>query len=109
MSTVRHACFDCHSNETRWPWYSALPIASSLIERDVREARGQINFSRWTEYNPLDRADMLDKVCELAANRKMPPLPYRMLHSKARLSERDVDELCAWSRREAMRLVEGGS
>jgi hypothetical protein len=109
MSTVRRACFDCHSNETRWPWYSAMPVASWLIERDVTAGRGQVNFSRWTQYNPFDRADMLDKVCGLATTRKMPPFPYRLLHSDARLSETDVAELCAWSRQEATRLVEGGS
>lgn len=109
MSTVRRACFDCHSNETRWPWYSAMPVASWVIERDVKAGRGQVNFSRWTEYNPFDRADMLDKICRLATTRKMPPLPYRVLHSEARLSDSDVAELCAWSRQEATRLVEGGS
>lgn len=109
MSTVRRACFDCHSNETRWPWYSAMPVASWFIERDVNAGRSQVNFSSWTQYNAFDRADMLDKVCGLAMARKMPPLPYRVLHSEARLSETDVAELCAWSRQEATRLVEGGS
>ena len=109
MSTVRRACFDCHSNDTRWPWYSALPVASWLIDRDVMAGRGQVNFSLWTHYNPFDRADMLDKICRLAMSRRMPPLPYRVLHSEARLSETDVAELCAWSRQEATRLVEGGS
>ena len=109
MSTLRLACFDCHSNETRWPWYSALPIASWLVEGDVREGRGQINFSRWAQYNPFDRADMLDEICNLAASRRMPPWPYRMSHAEARLSETDVSELCAWSRLEATRLAEGGS
>ena len=109
MSTLRHACFDCHSSETRWPWYSALPVASWLVERDVEEARGQLNFSRWARYDPYDRADMLDKVCELAASREMPLWQYRFLHSEARLSDMDVAELCAWSRREATRLTQGGS
>ena len=109
MSTLQRACFDCHSNETRWPWYSTLPIASWLVETDVKEGRGQINFSRWGQYNPFDRADMVDKICTLAASRRMPPWPYGMSHAEARLSEADVSELCAWSRLEATRLVEGGS
>jgi hypothetical protein len=109
MSTVRRACFDCHSDETHWPWYSAMPVASWLIERDVEAGRGQVNFSRWTQYNRFDRADMLDKICDVARTRQMPPLPYRVLHSEARLSDTDVAELCAWSRQEAVRLVEGGS
>lgn len=106
MSTLRHACFDCHSNETRWPWYASLPVASWLIEHDVKEGRGQMNFSRWARYNRFDRADLLDKACELAAKRDMPLWPYRILHREARLSEDDISALCEWSRHEAARLVE---
>jgi hypothetical protein len=109
MSTLRRACFDCHSAETRWPWYSRLPIASWIIERDVAEGRGQLNFSGWTDYNPFDRADLLDEMCALTTGRRMPPLPYRLLHSDAWLSDSDVEDLCAWAEREAARLVRDGS
>ena len=109
MSTLRGACFDCHSDETRWPWYAALPIASHLIERDVTEGRGQLNLSRWTQYNPFDRADMLDKICQRISNGAMPPWQYRVMHSDARLSRTDIRALCEWSQQEAERLVQGGS
>jgi hypothetical protein len=107
MSTLRRACFDCHSDATQWPWYAALPIASHLIERDVTEGRGQLNLSRWTQYNPFDRADMLDKMCQRASNGRMPPWQYRLVHPGARLSQKDVAALCTWTRDEAARLVEG--
>jgi hypothetical protein len=107
MVTLRGACFDCHSDETRRPWYAALPVASHLIERDVAEARGQLNLSRWTQYNPFDRADMLDKMCQLASSGTMPPWRYRIIHPGARLSRTDVAALCAWSQDEAARLVQG--
>jgi hypothetical protein len=109
MSTLRQACFDCHSNETRWPWYSRLPVASWLIERDVKAGRGQLNFSQWEQYNPFDRADLLDKVCKLATAGTMPLPRYRMLHADARLSSTDIAQLCEWSRAEETRLVQGGS
>lgn len=109
MATIRRACFDCHSNETRWPWYSKIPIASWLLERDVKEARGQLNFSRWAQYNPFDRAGLLDKVCELATAGKMPLPRYLMLHDEARLSQTEIGQLCAWTQNEATRLVQGGS
>jgi len=109
MSTLRRACFDCHSNETRWPWYSSLPIASWLIARDVKSGRGQFNFSRWTEYNPFGPASMLVGICEMATGRTMPLPRYRLLHPEARLSDPDVTELCAWTRLEASHLVGGGS
>ena len=107
MSTLRRACFDCHSEATDRPWYAALPIASHLIERDVTEGRGQLNMSRWTQYNEFDRADLLDKMCQRASNGRMPPWQYRLMHPGARLSEEDVGALCTWTRDEAARLVEG--
>jgi hypothetical protein len=109
MATLHRACFDCHSDETRWPWYARLPVVSHLIVRDVTEGRGQLNWSHWAEYNPFDRAAMLDKVCEVASTRKMPPWQYRALHSDARLSRDDISALCAWAEQEAFRLVQGGS
>jgi len=107
MSTLRRACVDCHSEETHWPWYATLPIASHLIERDVSEARGQLNLSRWTQYNPFDRAEMLDKMCQLASSGAMPPWQYRLMHPAARLSPTDLATLCAWTQDEATRLVQG--
>ena len=109
MSTLRRACFDCHSNETRWPWYSRLPIASWLMERDVKAGRGQLNFSQWIQYNRFARADLLDKICERVTAGEMPLRPYLMLHGEARLSQTDVAGLCEWTRSEATRLVQGGS
>jgi len=109
MSTLRHACFDCHSDEARRPWYAALPVAAWVIERDITAGRGQLNFSRWTHYNKLDRADLLDKACDKATKRDMPLWQYRLLHPEARLREAEVAALCAWTQDEAARLVEAGS
>lgn len=108
-ATLRRACFDCHSNETRWPWYARLPVAVHLIARDVREGRAQLDWSVWEAYSRFDRAELLDKACERASQRLMPPWQYRILHPEAQLSAEDVDALCAWSRREADRLAQGGS
>jgi Haem-binding domain len=106
MSTLRRACFDCHSDETRWPWYATLPLASHLIERDVSEGRGQLNLSRWMQYNAFDRADMLDKMCRMASSGRMPLWQYRLMHPGARVLATDVATLCAWSQDEMTRLVQ---
>ena len=106
LSTLRRACFDCHSEATRWPWYATLPLASRVIESDVTEARGQLNLSRWTDYNQFDRADLLDRMCELASRSKMPPWQYRLMHPGARLSATEVSALCAWTQKEAARLTQ---
>ena len=105
LSTLRRACFDCHSDDTRWPWYSALPGAFWLMRNDVSRGRGQLNFSRWSQYNKFDRADLLDKMCGKVTTRDMPLWQYRLLHPEARLGDADIAALCAWSRQEAARLV----
>ena len=108
-ATLRRACFDCHSNETRWPWYARLPVAIHLMAHDVREGRAQLDWSMWGAYSRFDRAELLDKACARASQRLMPPWQYRLLHPEAGLSAQDVGDLCAWSRREAARLAQGGS
>ena len=86
MATLRRACFDCHSTDTRWPWYARLPVAGHLVARDVREGRAQLDWSRWESYNRFDRAELLDKVCELATRRVMPPWQYRHRRLRSRCS-----------------------
>src|SRR5918995_6631180 len=48
MLTLRAACYDCHSHNTKWPWYSRLPLISQIIATDVRSGRADLNFSRWS-------------------------------------------------------------
>lgn len=108
-ATLRRACYDCHSNETVWPWYSKVAPPAWLVVHDVNEGRGELNFSRWGEYNPFDRADILEDVCKEAKEGRMPLRPYLMMHAEARLSPQDVDALCAWARAESARLTAGGA
>jgi hypothetical protein len=106
LDTLRRACFDCHSHETRWPWYATVFPASWLVTHDVREGRGQINFSRWSDYNPYDRADLLDEICAQVKDREMPLPQYRWLHPEARLGDPEIAAICAWATTEAERLVD---
>ena len=78
---VKRACFDCHSNETTWPWYSNIAPVSWLVFRDVVDGRRRLNFSEW--HRPRFRSgDMVGIVLE----GEMPPSFYLPLHPSARLS-----------------------
>ena len=59
---LRRACFDCHSHETRWPWYSRVAPASWLVARDVHEARQELNFSDWDGYMPRVQRHKVEEV-----------------------------------------------
>jgi len=78
---VKRACFDCHSNETRWPWYSNVAPFSWVIQRDVNNRRSKLNFSEWDR--PQKEAD---EAAKTVANGEMPPRSYLALHPEARLS-----------------------
>lgn len=78
---VARACFDCHSNETRWPWYSQVAPMSWLVRRHVEEGRGELNFSEW------NRAKQeAGEAAEAVSEGEMPLASYLLLHPSARLS-----------------------
>jgi hypothetical protein len=85
------ACFDCHSNLTRWPWYSNIAPESWLIQRDVDSGRSTLNFSAWDKPQEADIGEIVDAV----NSGGMPPWYYRLLHSKSRLSKAEKAELIA--------------
>jgi Haem-binding domain len=82
------ACFDCHSNETDWPWYASVAPMSWLTQRDVDRGREALNFSEWDR----PQGDAED-VTEVIAEGEMPPWYYAMLHAGARLSDQEQRRL----------------
>ena len=81
------ACFDCHSNETVWPWYSNVAPLSWLVQRDVDEGRETLNFSEW------DRPQEGEEAAESVRERSMPPRQYVITHPDARLSDAELEAL----------------
>jgi hypothetical protein len=99
---VRRACYNCHSNETRWPWYSALAPASWLIVRDVNEGRCRLNFSNWADYasDPGTKAQKLREIAKMVGNNEMAPWYYRMIYRDARMAKEQREALIRWARSE---------
>lgn len=106
---LRRACYDCHSNETKWPWYSRVPGLGNMLVRDVTNARATFNFSEWAAgpyRKPRAGAGMLLGMCAAIREGGMPRKNYLMLHPWAMPTPAEVDEFCSWGRSEAKRLVE---
>ncbi len=82
------ACFDCHSNETKWPFYSHIAPMSWLVQKDVDEGRSRLNFSEWTR--PQQDAD---DAAEVVREGTMPLKQYLILHPEARLSAAEREAL----------------
>jgi hypothetical protein len=100
---LRTACYDCHSSETRWPWYSRVAPMSWLIADDVNEGRKNLNLSDWPA-DPIRAAKRLEDMSEEIGYGEMPPKKYTAIHADARLTQSQFKELTDWLDSEASRL-----
>jgi hypothetical protein len=107
MGVLRNSCFDCHSQQTRWPWYSRLPVIGNEVERDVSQGRLHMNFSDWDrDADAMEQADLIAGLCETVKMRLMPLPKYLLLHPFARVSEADAQAVCEWSKKAEQALLE---
>ena len=93
---LKRSCYDCHSNGTRWPWYSGVAPVSWWLSDDVNEGREHLNFTEWTRdanTAALDLAKVYDQVSE----GEMPPVSYLLLHPGARLSDAEREKILDWA------------
>jgi hypothetical protein len=84
---AQRACFDCHSNEVVWPWYSNVAPVSWLVQRDVDEGRQRVNFSDWGQVREMD------DIPRVVSNGSMPPSQFLIMHPDARLTQAEKDAL----------------
>jgi hypothetical protein len=103
---IKTSCFDCHSNETRWPWYSYVAPVSWLVADDVKKGRGHLNFSEWGKYPKSKRVLKLGQIYEQVSKGDMPIPKYLYIHTDAKLSATERDSITSWTERERDRLTE---
>ncbi|HEV7799031.1 MAG TPA: heme-binding domain-containing protein [Pyrinomonadaceae bacterium] len=99
------SCNDCHSNKTRWPWYSNVAPISWFVINHVNEARQNLNFSEWGRYTERDADGMLKQICREVRAGAMPLSSYTPLHPGSTLSPEDVKTLCDWTAAERARIA----
>ena len=85
---AKEHCFQCHSNETEWPWYSNIAPASWLIQFAVNEVRDKLNFSNWDT-----NSEELDELTEVIQEGEMPPIQYWLFHPNSHLNDQQKQEL----------------
>jgi hypothetical protein len=96
-SLLRNSCYDCHSNEVVWPWYSNVAPISWLVATDVEEGRKELNFSTWSRYNAKKQTRKLKEIWEEIEEGEMPPSSYVLMHSQASLSSAEQEILHLWT------------
>lgn len=101
---LRASCYDCHSHETRWPWYSHIAPVSWLVVSDVNDGREHLNLSDWPVDDPARAAKKLENMSEKIGYEEMPLKKYTLIHADARLTDGQRKELTNWLDAEAARL-----
>jgi hypothetical protein len=104
-ATLKRACWDCHSENTVWRWYSKVAPFSWLQMADVGMAREEVNLSRWSEYTQAQQGNKLKEMCEMVREGDMSLWYYKLLHLSSWLSEGDVNRICEWIQQERQRLA----
>ena len=95
---LRASCYDCHSHETVWPWYSHVVPAKWLVRNHVTEGREHLNFSAWNRYDAQRAARKLEEVVEMVEKGAMPLQGYVALHKGAELTPDEAELLIRWAR-----------
>lgn len=112
-SMLKSACYDCHSDQPRYPWYASVAPVSWKIGQHIEEGRDELNFSKWGTYSAKRRDHKLEEMIEEVEGRKMPQPNYIRMHKDAKLSDEQVEMLKSWVIAErakiAPELAEAGS
>lgn len=95
QALAQRACFDCHSNETKWPLYSRVAPMSWLITRHVVEGRQKLNFSTWQTApgSVMREGEVAEEIAKVINKGEMPPSDYLLLHPEARLTTAEQQQL----------------
>lgn len=96
-SLLKNSCYDCHSNQTAYPWYSYVAPVSWLVVRDVKVGRKHMNFSNWESLSKTDKAKYLTDINDEVSMGSMPMVIYPIMHPEARLTAEERQMIVDWT------------
>ncbi len=102
---LHKACYDCHSNQTVYPWYSKVAPSSWLVAKDTREGREELNFSDWSDLSKRKKVKYFKEIAELVEEREMPMKIYTVIHRDAALSDEEIKTLTDWTKAQSNLLL----
>jgi hypothetical protein len=104
---LENSCFDCHSNHTRYPWYSQIAPVSWYLASHIRLGRDQLNLSEFGRLEKSRKIGALSDICEMVEAGSMPLKSYLFIHRDARISEKEAEAICDWSESASLGILRG--
>lgn len=96
LAQLKSSCYDCHSYETKYPWYTYVAPVSFWIKGHIKNGRAALNFSTWAEMTPKDQKHALHECAEEIEEGHMPPKGYYRMHGEAYLDDAKKEKLVNW-------------
>lgn len=94
---LQASCYDCHSNNTKYPWYTMIQPVGWIMARHVKEGKSGLNFSEFATYSPSKAAHKLEELSELVLSEAMPIKSYLIAHNEAKLTSEERKEIGDWA------------
>lgn len=93
---LKTACYDCHSNNTIYPWYDRITPVNFWVDNHIQHGKKHLNFSEWSNYSVKKKQHKLDEIIELVEAKEMPLSSYTLMHQDTKLSEEQIKNLNGW-------------
>lgn len=98
-TTLEQSCYDCHSNNTVYPWYNNVAPVSFWLADHIKDGKGHLNFSEWDSYDAKKKDHKLEEVEEMISEGEMPLNEYTWTHEEARLTEEQRNAIVEWAKK----------
>lgn len=96
VKIFKTSCYDCHSNNTNYPWYNKLQPVAWLLEGHIKDGKEELNFNEFDSYSIRRKKSKLKSIASQIEDEEMPLFSYTLIHQDAKLSENDKTEVLAW-------------
>lgn len=96
-SILKRACYDCHSNNTNYPWYTNIQPIGWWMQHHVDEGKAELDFSEFATYSPKKADHKLEEVVEMVEEKEMPLESYTWIHKDAVLSAEEIEIVTQWA------------
>jgi len=103
---LNRSCADCHTNETKYPWYSQIQPSGWFLADHIDQGRRELNLSVWNTYEARRQKRKLSEICEEVKAKVMPLPSYLWVHWDAKMSDADIKTLCDWTEIESAKIIE---
>lgn len=93
---LQTSCYDCHSNNTNYEWYDYIQPARSLVDKHIKDAKKDLNFSEWATYSSRKQERLRNSIKKQIETRKMPMSSYTLMHQNAKLNDQQIKQVTDW-------------